>query len=59
LFKIYRENPEKAINLFKEGAMTDWNLPIADIYRRTGVEFDFSAQIINNISEFILHMMEE
>ncbi|MCM3337477.1 M3 family oligoendopeptidase [Paenibacillus sp. MER TA 81-3] len=59
LFQIYRENPEKAIALFKEGAGMDWNLPIADIYRNTGVNFDFSEQTIKNISEFIINIIED
>ncbi|MBK3493755.1 M3 family oligoendopeptidase [Viridibacillus sp. YIM B01967] len=59
LFQIYRENPEKAINLYKEGASMDWNLPIADIYRNTGVNFDFSEQTIKDISEFIINIIED
>ncbi|WP_232697440.1 M3 family oligoendopeptidase [Brevibacillus daliensis] len=59
LFQIYRENPEKAITFFKEGASMDWNLPIAEIYRNTGVNFDFSEQTIKNISEVIINMIED
>ncbi|QDX94095.1 oligoendopeptidase F [Brevibacillus laterosporus] len=59
LFQIYRENPEKAITLFKEGASMDWTLPIAEIYRNTGVNFDFSEQTIKNISEFIINIIED
>ena len=34
LFQIYREDPEKAIAFFKEGASGDWNLPIQEIYEK-------------------------
>ncbi|MFJ8526694.1 M3 family oligoendopeptidase [Bacillus sp. NPDC094106] len=59
LFQIYREDPAKAIALFKQGASMDWNASIADIYQSTGVHFDFSEQTIKNISEFVIHVMEE
>ncbi|TKH05899.1 peptidase M3, partial [Bacillus wiedmannii] len=44
LFQIYREDPKKAIAFFKEGASADWNLPIQEIYEKTGVTFDFSEE---------------
>jgi M3 family oligoendopeptidase len=59
LFQIYRENPEEAINCFKKGASMDWNSSIADIYRNTGVNFDFSEQTIKNLSEFMINIIED
>jgi M3 family oligoendopeptidase len=59
LFRMYREDPEEAVRLFKEGASADWNLSIEDIYRRTGVVFDFSEQTVKRISDFTVHVMEE
>lgn len=34
LFQIYWEDPEKAIDFFKEGASADWNLSIQEIYEK-------------------------
>jgi M3 family oligoendopeptidase len=59
LFQIYRENHKKAVALFKEGASVDWNASIADIYRHTGVHFDFADQTVKNIAEFIMNIIED
>ncbi|PFQ44400.1 peptidase M3 [Bacillus cereus] len=59
LFQIYREDPEQAIALFKEGASSDWNLPIQEIYRNTGVAFDFSEERIQSSARAILDLINE
>ena len=57
LFQIYREDPEKAIAFFKEGASADWNLPIQEIYEKTGVTFDFSEERIESTAMVILDLI--
>ncbi|MGD6887987.1 M3 family oligoendopeptidase [Bacillus mobilis] len=59
LFQIYRENPEQAIAFFKEGASADWNLPIQEIYEKTGVKFDFSEERIESTASVILDLINE
>jgi len=59
LFQIYREDPEKAIIFFKEGASVDWNLPIQEIYEKTGVTFDFSEERIESTASVILDLINE
>ncbi|MGR3778684.1 M3 family oligoendopeptidase [Bacillus paramycoides] len=59
LFQIYRENQEKAITLFKEGASTDWNLSIQEIYENTGVTFDFSQEVVQSTAGAVLDMISE
>lgn len=59
LFQIYRENPEKAIAFFKEGASADWNLSIQEIYEKTGVTFDFSEERIESTVSVILDLIHE
>ncbi|WP_002147342.1 M3 family oligoendopeptidase [Bacillus cereus] len=59
LFQIYREDPEKAIAFFKEGASLDWNLPIQEIYANTGVTFDFSEERIESTARGILELINE
>ncbi|PEM28742.1 M3 family oligoendopeptidase [Bacillus wiedmannii] len=59
LFQIYRENPEKAIAFFKEGASADWNLSIQEIYEKTGVTFDFSEERIESTVSIILDLIHE
>ncbi|MGG5737128.1 MULTISPECIES: M3 family oligoendopeptidase [Bacillus cereus group] len=59
LFQIYREDPEKAITFYKEGARSDWNLPIQEIYRKTGVTFDFSEARIESTTRVIWDLLSE
>ncbi len=59
LFQIYRKDPEKAIAFFKEGASADWNLPIQEIYEKTGVTFDFSEERIESTAMVILDLLSE
>ncbi|MGH1296640.1 M3 family oligoendopeptidase [Bacillus pretiosus] len=59
LFQIYREDPEKAIAFFKEGASADWNLSIQEIYEKTGVTFDFSEERIESTASVILDLINE
>lgn len=59
LLQIYREDPARATALFKQGAGTDFNQSIAQIYRDTGVEFDFSEQIIEKTAKFVESVITE
>lgn len=59
LFQMYREDPEKAITFFKEGASVDWNLPIQEIYEKTGVTFDFSKERIESTAIVILDLISD
>ncbi|PKJ54161.1 M3 family oligoendopeptidase [Bacillus sp. SN10] len=59
LFQMYREDPEKAIIFFKEGASADWNLPIQEIYENTGVAFEFSEERIESTASVIMNMINE
>jgi oligoendopeptidase F len=59
LLEIYRNDPKKAVALYKQGAGTDLNQSIADIYRDTGVEFDFSEPVIKRTAEFLEKAIEE
>ncbi|MES5866287.1 M3 family oligoendopeptidase [Bacillus cereus group sp. RP32] len=59
LFQIYREDPKKAIAFFKEGANADWNLPIQEIYEKTGVTFDFSEERIKSTASVIFDLIIE
>jgi M3 family oligoendopeptidase len=59
LLQIYREDPAKAMALYKQGAGSDPNQSIADIYRHTGIEFDFSEQYVAKTSKFVMSVIDE
>lgn len=59
LLKIYRADPRSAIALYKQGASTNFNHSIADIYQRTGIGFDFSEGVVKKTGEFLESVIEE
>lgn len=59
LLQIYREDPLRAVALFKQGAGADLSQSIAQIYRSTGIEFDFSDEILEKIAKFVEGLIAE
>ena len=59
LLQIYREDPSQAISLFKQGAATNLQQSIAEIYRATGVAFDFSDQLVVQSAEFLERLIAD
>lgn len=53
LLEIYKEDSSRAIALYKQGAGTDMNQSIAEIYQDTGVKFDFSEAVIEKTAQFV------
>ena len=53
LLENYQNNPEEAIKSYKNGASADYNQSIAAIYKETGVNFDFTAQTVKRMGEFL------
>lgn len=59
LLENYRNNPAKAIEDYKKGASADYNQTIAEIYKETGVSFDFSESAVKRTGEFLEKVIEE
>lgn len=59
LLEIYRDDPRRAISLYKQGANTNFNHATADIYQRTGVEFDFSEGFVKRTGKLIESLIAE
>lgn len=59
LLQIYREDPARATSLYKQGAGADPNQTIADIYRDTGIEFDFTERCLAKTSKFVMGLINE
>jgi oligoendopeptidase F len=59
LLEIYRNDPKKAVALYKQGAGTNLNQSIAVIYQDTGVEFDFSETIVKRTAKFVENVIGE
>ena len=59
LWRIYQNNPEKAVESFKKGASADYNQSIAAIYKETGVSFDFSEPAVKQMGEFLEKVIQD
>ncbi|WP_010280701.1 M3 family oligoendopeptidase [Bacillus timonensis] len=59
LLENYRNDPQQAIESFKKGASADYNQSIADIYKETGVSFDFSEPAVKRMGEFLEKVIQD
>lgn len=59
ILENYRNNPEQAVEAFKNGASADYNQSIAAIYQETGVSFDFSEPAVKRMGEFLEKVIQE
>lgn len=59
LLQIYQEDPARGIFLFKQGAGSDPNQSIAQIYQATGIDFDFSEATIEKTARFVENLITE
>jgi oligoendopeptidase F len=59
ILENYQNNPDQAVELFKKGAGADYNQSIADIYKETGVSFDFSEPAVKRMGEFLEKVIQE
>ncbi|WDL97518.1 M3 family oligoendopeptidase [Alicyclobacillus sp. ALC3] len=59
LFEIYRTDPNRAIDLYKQGEAASYERPIAEVYQVTGVEFDFTEPVIRRVALFLEQVIGE
>ena len=59
LLDNYKNNPEEAVAAYKKGASADYNQSIAEVYKETGVEFDFSAPTVKRMGELLEKLISE
>lgn len=59
LLEISRDDPQRAVALYKQGAGANVNQSIAGIYQDTGVEFDFSERVVQRTAELVECMIAE
>jgi oligoendopeptidase F len=54
VWKNYKENPEKALDMFETALKAGYSKPIPEIYKMAGIEFDFSKLYISKLMAFVL-----
>lgn len=59
LLENYQKNPQQAVEFYKKGASADYNQSIAEIYKETGVDFDFSESTVKRMGEFLEKVIQD
>lgn len=58
VWKNYKEDPEKGLNLYKEALKLGYTRTIKEIYQTAGIEFNFSAEYVHELATFLKAELE-
>jgi oligoendopeptidase F len=53
VWKNYKENPQKGLQQYLEALKLGYTKTIKEIYETAGIEFNFSAQYVKELAEFV------
>lgn len=53
VWKNYKENKRQALDNFKEALKMGYSSPIPHVYKKAGIEFDFSKKYIKELMDFV------
>ena len=53
VWKNYKENPEKGLEQYLDALKLGYTKPITEIYETAGIKFDFSADYVKELVEFV------
>lgn len=53
LYRNYLNNPKKTINQYEKFLKTVYTKPVSEVYRTAGISFDFSAEYVTDLMEFL------
>lgn len=53
VWKNYRDNPEKGLNNYLDALKLGYTKTIKEIYETAGIEFNFSAEYVSELADFI------
>jgi len=59
IWKNYRHEPDRALNLYENALKLGYSVPIPEIYRHAGIEFDFSRNYVQELMHFVSDELEE
>lgn len=57
-WKNYKENPEKAIEAYKNALSLGCSKPLTEVYAAAGIRFNFSEEIIKDLMNFVSKELE-
>ncbi len=53
IWKTFKENPEKAIQQYKDALSLGYTKSIGEIYETAGISFDFSREYVRDLMTFV------
>ncbi|NII85257.1 M3 family oligoendopeptidase [Pedobacter sp. SG908] len=59
VWKNYKENPEKALNRYLAALSLGYTKPMNEIYETAGIKFDFSAEYVKELANFVKTELEK
>jgi len=59
VWKNYKENPEKALEQYLAALALGYTKPMNEIYETAGIKFDFSAEYVKELADFVKEELEK
>ncbi|PRO64684.1 M3 family oligoendopeptidase [Alkalicoccus urumqiensis] len=62
VYKNYKQNPDQALQQYKEALKLGSSVPLPDVYKAAGIKFDFSKETLHELMVFVqdeLRQLEE
>jgi len=59
VWKNYKENPEKALEQYLAALSLGYTKPMNEIYETAGIKFDFSAEYVKELAQFVKDELEK
>lgn len=59
VWKNYKENPEKGLQQYMDALKLGYTKTIKEIYETAGIKFDFSAEYVKELAEFVKGEMDK
>lgn len=53
VWKNYKENPEKGLSMYLDALKLGYTKTIKEIYETAGIEFNFSAEYVRDLADFV------
>jgi len=59
VWKNYKENPQKALEQYLAALSLGYTKPMNEIYETAGIKFDFSAEYVKELAQFVKDELEK
>lgn len=59
VWKNYKENPQKALQQYLAALSLGYTKPMNEIYETAGIKFDFSAEYVKELAQFVKDELEK